>query len=73
MKFAPANGIHYFRDHGWTVRKKRSCLLEARRLGREPRFAGLLHLAKSLTPRGREWLQNVVVYGTVERAKTPAA
>jgi len=73
MRFAPVNGINYFRDQGWTVRKQRSCLLEARRLGREPPFAGLLHLAKSLTPRGREWLQNVVVYGTVERAKPSAA
>jgi methyltransferase (TIGR00027 family) len=71
MKFAPANGINYFRDHGWTVRTKRSCLLEARRLGREPRFAGLLHFAKSLSAQGRDWLQNLVVYGTVERAKPP--
>lgn len=69
MKFAPANGIQYFCRYGWAVRTKRSCLLEARRLRREPRFAGLLHFAKSLTPKGREWLQNVVVYGIVERPK----
>lgn len=71
MRFAPANGIDYFHAHGWTVRTKRSCLLEARRLQREPPFAGMLHFVKSLTPRGREWLQNVVVYGTVERRPAP--
>jgi methyltransferase (TIGR00027 family) len=69
MKFAPSNGLHYFQEHGWSVRAKRSCLLEARRLQREPRFAGLLHLMKSLTATGREWLQNVVVYGVVERSE----
>jgi hypothetical protein len=46
---------------------ERSCLLEARRLHREPRFAGVLHFVKSLTPSGRDWLRDVVVYATVER------
>lgn len=68
MRFGPANGVDYFGAHGWRVRSRRSCLLEARRLGREPRFAGLLHFAKSLTPAGRRWLRDVVVYAVVERA-----
>lgn len=72
MTFAPTSGLHHFGQYGWAVRTRRSCLLEARRLGREPRFAGLLHLIKSLSASGREWLQNVVVYGTLERDRSPA-
>jgi methyltransferase (TIGR00027 family) len=68
MKFAPPNGLAYYHDQGWSVRTQRACLLEARRLGRGPRFGGLLHWLKSRTASGREWLQNVVVYGTLERA-----
>ena len=67
MKFAPLSGIPWFCDFGWKVRTERSCLLEARRLGREPRFARLLHFMKGLTPGGREWLRKVVVYGVLER------
>ena len=68
MRFAPPNGLLYYREHGWKVRTQRACLLEARRLRRGPRLGGLLHWVKSRTASGREWLQNIVVYGTLERA-----
>jgi len=71
MKFAPPEGIDYFRQFGWAVRTRRSCLLEARRLHREPPLASLLYFAKSLTARGRQWLDDVVVYGVVEPATDP--
>jgi methyltransferase (TIGR00027 family) len=67
MKFAPANGLDFFRDFGWEPRVQRSCMLEAQRLGREVRFARLLRAVKSLTRAGRDWLKNVVVYGVVAR------
>ena len=71
MQLAPPEGIDYFRQHGWTPRTRRSCLLEARRLHREPPFANLLHFIKSLTPNGRQWLHDVVAYGVIERAHAP--
>jgi methyltransferase (TIGR00027 family) len=68
MKFAPASGVGFFRSHGWEPRVERSCMLEAYRLGRKPRFASMLRAVKSLTAGGRKWLKTVVVYAVVQRS-----
>jgi methyltransferase (TIGR00027 family) len=71
MKFAPASGLGFFRDHGWAPCVRRSAMHEAHRLGREMRFGPLLRALKSLTARGREWLRDVVVYAVMDRDGSP--
>jgi methyltransferase (TIGR00027 family) len=66
-KFAPAIGLDFFRPHGWSPVVTRSCIVEARRLGREEmRHASLLRALSSLSVRFRQRLENAVVYGVME-------
>lgn len=49
-RFAPQAGLDFFAPYGWQVLDRRSTVLEGRRLGREMRFSGLLHLLMAASP-----------------------
>jgi len=49
-KFAPANGLDFYRHHGWVPRETRSLLDEAQRLGREMRLVSWIRRIESLVP-----------------------
>jgi methyltransferase (TIGR00027 family) len=69
MKFAPASGLDFFSELGWHARTTRSLLEEARRHGREMRFAAL---ARTVTTwlRGRDAWRNIALYGVLEKLTT---
>jgi len=66
-KFAPPEGLTFFRPHGWTPRATRSLLDEARRLGREMPMAWLMRLASVVAPQRHDRLRQAVVYALMER------
>jgi methyltransferase (TIGR00027 family) len=66
-KFAPASGFGFFREHGWSPVVTRSCISEARRLGREDmRYATLLRVLSRLSRRFRQRLENAVQYAVLQ-------
>jgi methyltransferase (TIGR00027 family) len=68
-KFAPPDGFDFFRSRGWSPTVSRPFMVEARRLGREsavPR-ARLLRALSSLSGRFRRRMENLVVYGIMQR------
>jgi methyltransferase (TIGR00027 family) len=68
-KFAPAAGFDFFT--GWVPVCIRSCILEARRLGREEmRYAGLLRALSRLSGRFRHRLHDAVRYAVLQPAAT---
>jgi methyltransferase (TIGR00027 family) len=67
MKFAPASGVDFFLAHGWEPRLTRSLTHEARRLGREMRFAAVARALSTLTARGRERWKKIVMYAVMEK------
>jgi methyltransferase (TIGR00027 family) len=67
MKFAPANGLDFFAPLGWRPRVTRSLLDEARRLGREMRFASVARFVTILL-RGRDAWRRMSMYAVMERA-----
>ncbi len=73
MKFAPHNGLGFFRSHGWTPSVERSLLDEAERLGREMRtVAAIRYLSRWIPPlkaayaRRQASLRDAVVYALLE-------
>jgi methyltransferase (TIGR00027 family) len=68
-KFAPAEGLAFFRPHGWSPRTIRSLLDEARRLGREMPMAWLMRVAAALAPRRHDRFRQAVVYALLEPAR----
>ena len=69
-KFAPPDGLGFFRRHGWSPTIERGFFREARRLGRdkEMRGASVIPVLAAVSKRFREGLANPVVYGVVERS-----
>lgn len=67
--FAPANGLDFFRSHGWSPVVTRSCIAEARRLGRyEMRSAWVLRALSRVSARFRERIEGMVVYAEMGRS-----
>ncbi len=64
-KFAPPEGLDFFRPHGWVARSTRSLLDEARRLGREMPLPWLMRGASVLAPRRHERFRQAVVYAVM--------
>jgi methyltransferase (TIGR00027 family) len=71
MKFAPASGLDFFEPLGWLPRVTRSLLDEARRFGREMRFAGVARFVTSLL-RGRDAWRRMAMYAVMERVAPTA-
>jgi methyltransferase (TIGR00027 family) len=67
-KFAPPDGLDFFRRHGWSPTIERPFFAEARRLrrDREMSYAWLVHVLSALSGRFRSRLAASVVYGVVE-------
>jgi methyltransferase (TIGR00027 family) len=79
MKFAPTDGLGFFRAHGWTPSVEKSLLDEAERLGREMRVvAALRSLSRFIPPlravyaRRQERFRDAVVYALMEHAESPS-
>ena len=68
MKFASPDGLAFFRPHGWSPVVARSCIPEARRLGREMRHAWMIHAVAALSKTFRRKLEAAVTYGVMEQA-----
>ncbi len=49
-KFAPADGLDFYRPHGWVPRQTKSLLDEAQRLGREMRLVKWIRRIESAIP-----------------------
>jgi len=64
-KFAPPEGLQFFRPYGWASQSTRSLLDEARRLGREMPMAGLMRIASLLAPRRHLRFRQAVVYAVM--------
>lgn len=64
-KFAPPEGLEFFRPHGWIPQSSRFLLEEARRLGREMPMAWLMRLGSVLAPRRHERFRRAVVYAVM--------
>lgn len=67
-KFAPPEGMAFFRSHGWAPQSTRLLLDEAHRLGREMPMAWLMRLASVLAPRRHERFRQAVVYAVMASA-----
>lgn len=68
-RFAPAGGLDFFREHGWTPVEMRSSWTEARRLNRLPWW---LRLVAAITPPGRrDQYHDIARVGLLERARSP--
>jgi methyltransferase (TIGR00027 family) len=77
-KFAPAEGLEFFRPHGWAPRVTKSLLDEAERLGREMRVVSLIRFVESLVPplkgayaRRQAKFRNAMVYALMENISIP--
>jgi hypothetical protein len=70
MKFSPASGLAFYEPFGWRPRTTRSLLEEARRLGREMRFAWLARPV-TIALRGRDAWTRMATYAVME--KSPCA
>jgi hypothetical protein len=66
MKFAPARGLDFFRPHGWVPAVTRSCIVEARRLGREMHHAWAFHALAWVSPKFRRKLEGLVAYAVLQ-------
>jgi methyltransferase (TIGR00027 family) len=73
MKFAPADGLEFFRRYGWVPRNTRGLLDEAERLGREMPLVSAIRRLSSLIPplkvayaKRQAQLRNAVVYAMLE-------
>jgi methyltransferase (TIGR00027 family) len=66
-KFAPPEGLEFFRPHGWVPRSTRSLMDEARRLRREMPLGWLMHFVSSLVPGRDEKFRKAVVYAVMDR------
>jgi methyltransferase (TIGR00027 family) len=66
-KFAPPEGLEFFRPHGWVPQSTRFLLDEAHRLGREMPMAWLMRLGSVLAPRRHEHFRRAVVYAVMTR------
>jgi methyltransferase (TIGR00027 family) len=73
-KFAPAEGLEFFRPYGWAPRMTKSLLDEAQRLGREMRLVALIRFVESLLPplktvyaRRQAQFRNAMVYAIMQR------
>ncbi len=78
-KFAPANGLEFFRSHGWSPRETRSLLDEAERLRRELPAVALLRRVSRLVPfLGRAYarrharFRDAMLYAVMEAAPPPS-
>lgn len=76
MKFAPAEGLDFFRPHGWLPTTTRGLLDEAERLGREmPLVRALRWVSKLLPPlksayaKRQAKLRDAVVYAVMQQAE----
>jgi methyltransferase (TIGR00027 family) len=65
-KFAPRDGLDFFRPYGWVPRSTRSLLDEASRLDREMPMAWMMRLASWLAPRRHERFRRAVSYAIME-------
>jgi methyltransferase (TIGR00027 family) len=70
-KFAPSEGLEFFRPHGWAPGSTRSLMDEARRLRREMPLGWLMRFVSSLVPGRDEKFRKAVVYGVMERCSLP--
>jgi methyltransferase (TIGR00027 family) len=68
MKFAPADGLAFFRAHGWQPRVIKSLVEEADHLRRRP-VSWLVRRLESLFPRRQEIIRKAVVYALMEPAQ----
>lgn len=66
QKFAPREGLDFFRSHGWRVTDTKSLLLEAQRLHREMRGAWLLQWSARVFPRRHERLLRAAQFALLE-------
>jgi methyltransferase (TIGR00027 family) len=66
-KFAPPEGLEFYRQHGWVPQSTRFLLDEAHRLGREMPMAWLMRLGSVLAPRRHEHFRQAVVYAAMTR------
>jgi len=66
-KFAPPEGLAFFRPHGWAPHSTRSLLDEGRRLGREMPLAWLMRVASVLAPQRHERFRQAVVHAVMTR------
>jgi O-methyltransferase involved in polyketide biosynthesis len=73
MKFAPKNGLDFYRRHGWRPRSTKSLLDEAQRLGREMALVSVVRrLSSVFRPLGRAYakrqaqFRDSVVYALME-------
>jgi methyltransferase (TIGR00027 family) len=73
LKFAPASGIEFYRQLGWSPVETRSFFEESRRLDRPVRYASILNLLASASSALGKWLANMVVYGVVEPMTVPTS
>lgn len=69
-KFAPPEGLEFFRSHGWVPKSTRSLLDEAHRLGREMPMAWLMRLAAVFAPRRHDRFRQAVVYAVMTAASS---
>jgi len=76
MKFAPSNGLGFFRQHGWQPSIEKSLLDEAERLGREMRVvAAIRSLSRFVPPlkaayaRRQRRFRDAVVYALLEHTE----
>lgn len=69
-KFAPPEGLEFYRQHGWAPRLTLSLLDEAHRLGREMPMAWLMRIGSVLAPRRHERFRQAVVYAVMKQLQS---
>ena len=70
-KFAPQEGLEFFRPHGWAPRSTRLLMDEARRLRREMPLGWLMRFVSSLVPGRDEKFRKAVVYSVMDCCSPP--
>ena len=68
-KFAPPEGLEFFRPHGWAPQTTRSLLDEAARLGREMPMAWLMRLGAHLAPQRHLRFRRAALYAVMAQAR----
>lgn len=66
-KFAPPEGLEFYRPHGWVPQSTCFLIDEARRLGREMPMAWLMRLGAAFAPRRHERFRQAVVYAVMRQ------